>query len=200
MQRFNTIKNLIVAPALVIALTAGSVMAGPGQHSGGTAHHGVKIGRPEMPRTTARQAAHIGTTVAGEMASHTTNTSSLGTTQNGSNIVLEANAKSLGLSRTDNDAYLDGVPYLLSARTSYANGFTDTSTLTGESDGTIKRGAEQKVQETPAIPYLNVVAFSVGAVLKFKQWQDNPTDMPIGTHIGVVTAAHVAQLWKSQSD
>ncbi|AXT27661.1 hypothetical protein D1823_14460 [Ruegeria sp. AD91A] len=39
MQRFNTITKLIATPALVIALTAGSVMAGPGHHSGAAAQH-----------------------------------------------------------------------------------------------------------------------------------------------------------------
>ncbi|CUK10495.1 hypothetical protein RUE5091_03320 [Ruegeria denitrificans] len=35
MERFDTLKKLIVAPALEIALTAGSAMAGPRHHFGG---------------------------------------------------------------------------------------------------------------------------------------------------------------------
>ncbi len=82
MQCFNTIKKLIVAPALVIALTAGSVMAGPGQHFDGKAHHSAKIGQSSMSKNGARQAADIGTPFNGKIAAHTTDSSSLGATVN----------------------------------------------------------------------------------------------------------------------
>ncbi|EEE35661.1 hypothetical protein RKLH11_3261 [Rhodobacteraceae bacterium KLH11] len=82
MQRFNAIKNLIVAPALVIALTAGSALAGPGQHFGGAAHHGAKIGRPEMSLNLARQTPDIRTHATGKIANGKTDPSPLGATQN----------------------------------------------------------------------------------------------------------------------
>lgn len=41
MERVNTIKKLIIAPALIVALTAGSAMAGPRHHFGGAAYRGA---------------------------------------------------------------------------------------------------------------------------------------------------------------
>ncbi|MEO1108960.1 MAG: hypothetical protein AAFX90_13670 [Pseudomonadota bacterium] len=82
MERFNTLKNLIVAPALVIALTTGSALAGPGQHFGSAVHHGTKIDRPAMTRNVAVQTPDIRTTVTGKIANGKTDPSPLGATQN----------------------------------------------------------------------------------------------------------------------
>ncbi|EEE35838.1 hypothetical protein RKLH11_3439 [Rhodobacteraceae bacterium KLH11] len=80
MQRFNTLKNLIVAPALIIALSAGAAMAGPGQHFGGTAHRTAEIGHTEMSKGAAPHAADI--TVTGKIVNRIANLSPLEATTN----------------------------------------------------------------------------------------------------------------------
>ncbi|MEO1108961.1 MAG: hypothetical protein AAFX90_13675 [Pseudomonadota bacterium] len=111
MKRFNTITSLVVAPALVIALTAGSALAGPGDNLRGKAHLRAQIGQSER-----------------------------------------------------------------------------------------SQDALQKLQQLPAVEYLDTIGFFAGEDLKFKQWQDNPTEIPIGTQFGVIKAARAAQFWASQND
>ncbi|EEE35619.1 hypothetical protein RKLH11_3219 [Rhodobacteraceae bacterium KLH11] len=111
MKHFNTIKNFIFAPALVIALTAGSALAGPGDNLRGKAHLRAQIGQSER-----------------------------------------------------------------------------------------SQDALQKLQQLPAVDYIGTIAFFAGEDLKFKQWQDNPTEIPIGTQFGVKKAAHAARFWASQND
>ncbi len=67
MERFSTIKKLIVSPALVITLTTGSAMASPGQHFAGAAHHSAQIGHSEKSRDAARQGEDTTTTVVGKV-------------------------------------------------------------------------------------------------------------------------------------
>ncbi|ATF20713.1 hypothetical protein [Phaeobacter gallaeciensis] len=64
MKCFNTVEKLIVAPALVIALMAGSAMAGPGQHLGGIDHHGSAISDHFASHSEAKLATRYGTDIA----------------------------------------------------------------------------------------------------------------------------------------
>lgn len=111
MKLFKRIANLIVAPALVFALTAGSVTAGPGDNLRGKAHLSSQIGQSERSQ----------------------------------------------------DVLL-------------------------------------KLQQLPAVEYIDTFGFFAGGDLKFKQWQDNPTEIPIGTQFGVKNAAYAALYWASQND
>ncbi|OED49166.1 hypothetical protein AB838_07875 [Rhodobacteraceae bacterium (ex Bugula neritina AB1)] len=111
MHSFNTIAKLIVTPVLVIAVTAGSVMAGPRDHFGGTGQYSAKTGGSE-----------------------------------------------------------------------------------------ISRQVEQKVQDMSAGTYIYGLAIYAGASLKFKQMRDDPTKIPIGTHVGIKKATVAAGLWASQNN
>ncbi|AXT27660.1 hypothetical protein D1823_14455 [Ruegeria sp. AD91A] len=200
MQRFNTVQKLIVAPALVIALAAGSAMARPRQHFGGADHHRAQVGQSEMSQNTAHQVADVSTTVTGETVSRIANRSSLEATQNVGNKAVDTSPKSLGSLNFGDDVYLDGEAHILSVGTGYASGLAQTNTRVGDTDGTIKQDAEQKIQDMPAIDYIDALAFYSGIVLQFKQWQDNPTKMPIGTQIGIKRAAVAAGISASQHD
>ncbi|WP_170347520.1 hypothetical protein [Ruegeria atlantica] len=84
MKRFNTITKLIATPALVIALTAGSAMAGPGHHFGSghqsevAAQH-KHVAAPHSTHTTDH-AKSTSSTAAETPTNETTETAASGAT------------------------------------------------------------------------------------------------------------------------
>ncbi|WP_120501261.1 hypothetical protein [Roseovarius sp. EL26] len=83
MKRLYTIKKLIVAPALVIALTAGSIMAGPRDHFGSGDRLGGAMSGQIASRAYAKQMAEhkIGSFKSGNSVSsshHVVDTSAIG--------------------------------------------------------------------------------------------------------------------------
>ncbi|WP_170336151.1 hypothetical protein [Ruegeria arenilitoris] len=220
MERFSTIKNLSVVPALVIALTAGSAMAGPGEHSDGTANQSTQIGRSETPRDMAYDAANTSTTVTrkianlspleatqdmgnaqefptvtGKMVNRITNLSPLDASQNVGTGPLDTG----GSLSADSDFYLDGEAHFLSASTDIENGSTETNARVGATDGAITQDAEQKIQDMSAGQYIDAFGKAITGALKFNAWKDNPNKPPIGRPIGNTRAAHTAQFETNQS-
>ena len=208
MERFSTLTKRIVAPALVIALTAGSAMAGPGHHAA-TAHHDAKISHSETSSATAHEATDMTTTVTGKIVNLIANLSPLDATQDaGSSQVapnvsrddvnhakassslkamqdagsgsVDTSGKLLQSKNASGDFYLDGEAHFQPAHTVQNNGVADTKPQVGDTDETIKQDTEQKVQDTPASQYLDAIAQASGDVLKVKQWEDNPNKPPIG--------------------
>ena len=67
--------------------------------------------------------------------------------------------------------------------------FASTSMTLGGMASTITGSFESVAKLITAGSYLAGLAFSVGAILKFKQHKDNPTQIPIGTPIAMVVIA-----------
>ncbi|NOD77579.1 MULTISPECIES: hypothetical protein [unclassified Ruegeria] len=203
MERFSTLTKRAIAPALMIALTAGSALARPG-HYAAAAHHGAKISHSETARGTAHEATDMTTTVTGKIVNLIANLSPLDVTQDvGSSKVVppvnhaatpspietmqdagagtvDASGKRLQSQKASGDFYLDGEAHFQSAPTIQNTGLAEPNKHVGDTDGTIKQDAEQKVQDMSGSQYLNAIAEAAGGVLKFKQWQDNPNKPPIG--------------------
>ncbi|MEO1109485.1 MAG: hypothetical protein AAFX90_16350 [Pseudomonadota bacterium] len=209
MEHFNALKKLIVAPALIIALTAGSAMARPGHHSGDHVHHGAQISQSEAARDAAGQGADTTTTVTGKIVNLIANLSPLDATQDmgspqefqavpGKGVapntdlsqpeatqssegpVFDKVEKSSVSQKASGDYYLDGEAHFQSAHTANDTGPIDANARVGTVDGSIEQNAEQSVQDISGGQYINAFGKAVGGVLKFKQWQDNPTKPPIG--------------------
>jgi intracellular multiplication protein IcmD len=62
----------------------------------------------------------------------------------------------------------------------------DTSLTLGGMASTITGSFEQLTKLITAASYLAGLGFSIGAIMKFKQHKDNPTQIPIGTPIALV--------------
>ncbi|WP_299085904.1 hypothetical protein [uncultured Ruegeria sp.] len=171
MERFSKIKRIIVAPALVITLTAGSAMAGPGQHFASAAQNNQQIGQSEISHDAARQGEDTATTVVGkvvnlianlspldatqvggsskksptvsdEAVNHTTNSSSLETMQDLGTGAGDMSGKLLQSQKASGDFYLDGEAHFQSVRAAQDNGFADTNTLIDDTNETIKQDTE----------------------------------------------------------
>ncbi|HAF87133.1 MAG: type IV secretion protein IcmD [Legionellaceae bacterium] len=67
--------------------------------------------------------------------------------------------------------------------------YADTTLTLGGVASTITGSFEQLTKLITAGSYLAGLAFSIGAIMKFKQHKDNPTQIPIGTPIALVFIA-----------
>jgi intracellular multiplication protein IcmD len=65
----------------------------------------------------------------------------------------------------------------------------DTSLTLGGMASTITGSFEQLTKLITSASYLAGLGFSIGAIMKFKQHKDNPTQIPIGTPIALVFIA-----------
>jgi intracellular multiplication protein IcmD len=64
--------------------------------------------------------------------------------------------------------------------------FADTSMTIGVMASTITSSFSNLAKLITAASYLAGLGFSIGAIMKFKQHKDNPTQIPVGTPIALI--------------